>query len=248
MPRKKDRAELQQPDQFVTFWSRVVTALANNRRPLTVLLVAILVGLAGIELGSHFFAQRSAERSRAFARIEGIADARLLPAEGEAPKGVTDDDVPHFKTDKERKEAALREVDAFLARYPSSRLKEEAQLLKARYLVDVGRASEAVPLYASLRGSLAPRLEFLVEAGLGAAYEATGELDRAIEAWDAVAKRASDDGDFYRDHALFNKARLLERRGRSKEAQALYKEVVEKFPTTSLRDEINNRLALLDTK
>jgi hypothetical protein len=41
---------------------------------------------------------------------------------------------------------------------------------------------------------------------------------------------------------------MAELRGNAAEAKKLYKEVLDKNPTTSLRDEISNRLAVLETK
>ena len=50
----------------------------------------------------------------------------------------------------------------------------------------------------------------------------------------------------YKDRAAYHKARIAELRGNAEDAKKLYREVLDKNPTTSLREEITNRLAVLD--
>lgn len=244
MSQKLDK-ELKAPDHFVSFWASVAHTLKERRRQVLGVGLAIVVG-GGAIWGIQGVVQGRKERtSAAFARIHRIANAPLLP-EGNAP--APSDDLPHFKTDRERLEAAVKEADSFLAAHGGSSVNEEAQVLKARYLVSLGRAAEALPLYEGLVGSLDSRLRFLAKDGLAFAYEETGQIDKAVSTLDALASEAKEDGNFFRDRALFNKARLLERKGDGKEAQKIYKEVLAESPTTALKDEINNRLAVLEGK
>jgi tetratricopeptide (TPR) repeat protein len=208
---------------------------------------AVVLGLA-LWGASSLFEERAAKASYAFARIERIATADLLDASSETPK--TDDRLPHFKTEQERLEAALKEADGFVSGYGRSRLKDEALLLKAKYLLTLGKASDAASVYQALvTGSLDRRLRFLAQEGLGYALEQNGQLDQAIAAFGALADDAQKSGGFYRDHSLFNKARLLQKKsGGSQEAGKLLREILDKSPTTALREEINDRLAALEGK
>jgi tetratricopeptide (TPR) repeat protein len=242
-----DRKQLKNPDQFVSFWSRVATFVSARRRLVigagvgTVALIVVIWGSASV------MASRAAKASYDFARIERIAAADLLAATGEGPK--TDDGLPHFKTEQERLEAALKEADSFITLHGGSRLKDEAQLLKAKYLLALGKGSDAAALYQSLlAGSLDRRLRFLSQEGLGYALEQSGQTDAAIAAFGALADDAGKNGGFYRDHALYDKARLLQHKGGGKEAEKLLREILEKTPTTPLREEINDRLAALEGK
>jgi tetratricopeptide (TPR) repeat protein len=243
-----DRKQLKNPDQFVSFWTRAATFVAQRRR--TVIgAAAIVVGIGlGIWGASSYLASRAAKASYDFARIEKIAGADLLAATGETPK--TDDGLPHFKTEQERLEGALKEADAFIAAHGGSRLKDEAQLLRAKYLLALGKAGDAVTTYQGLlaSGGLDRRLRFLAQEGLGYALEASGQIDGAIAAFGALADDAQKAGGFYRDHALYDKARLLQQKGGGKEAEKLLREILEKTPTTPLREEINDRLAALEGK
>jgi tetratricopeptide (TPR) repeat protein len=245
--RNIDRKQLKNPDQFLSFWSRVGAAISANRKQVIGGVVAILVAVFGAWGVSALMEKRSADSSRSFSRIERIAAAELLPAAGDAPKDMTPD-VPHFKTEKERLEAALKEADSFLSSH-KGRLRDEAMLLKAKYLLALGRAGEAAPIYQELVSSrgLDDRLRFLAVEGLAYAQEVTGQVDQAIATFGKLADDAGPGG-FYRDRGLYNKARLLEKKGNGKEAEKLFREILEKAPTTSLREEINDRLASLDGK
>ncbi len=218
---KKELKELKQPDQFVSFWTRFSTEggkfFAERKKP-----VLIGVGvLAGVITATVIYGQISertaARSSAALERVEKIASAELLPADGTAPP--KDDSVPHFKTDKERLEAALKEVDAFISAEPHSPLHREAELQKAGLLLDLQRPDEAIPLYTDIIGSrLDGNLKFLAQEGLGYAYEAKGNLDQAMAAFAQLASAAAAapssssvsgkaDGagqPFYRDRALYH--------------------------------------------
>jgi tetratricopeptide (TPR) repeat protein len=238
--------QLKNPDQFVSFWTRVGDFISHHR--MTVLggagLALVLgVGIWGV---SVLLAKKAAANSMAFGRIEKIANADLLPATGEAPK--KDDGLPHFKTEDARIEAALKEVDTFLSQYGGSKLKDEALLLKGKYLLALGKHTEALAVYKDQLGGVDERMRFLAREGLAYAQEAAGQVDEAIATLTALADESQSAAGFYRDRALFNKARLLEKKGSGKDAAKLLREIKEKSPATALQDEINDRLAALEDK
>ena len=242
---KKTDKELKAPDQFVSFWSQVGAGIAARKQTVLLGVVALVVTAAGIYAVNVFLSNQAAKESQAFARIHAVATAALIPESGEAPK--FEDDLPHFKTEKERLEAALKEADAFINGH-GSRLRDEAQLLKARYLVALGRSGEALPIYSALTGSLDERLWFLAQEGQAYAQEATGQVDKAIESFGQLAERAKATGNFMRDRALYNKARLLEQKGSAKDAEKVYRDILTELPQSALKDEINDRLAVIEGK
>ena len=242
---KKTDKELKAPDQFVSFWSQVGTAIAARKQVVLVGVLALLATAAIVYGGNVFLTSRAAKESQAYARIHAVATAALIPETGEAPK--FEDNLPHFKTEKERLEAALKEADTFIDGH-GSRLRDEALLLKARYLVALGRPGEALPIYGSLTGALDERLWFLAQEGLAYAQESAGQADKAIESFGLLAERAKATGNFMRDRALYNKARLLEQKGSSKDAEKVYRDILTELPQSALKDEINDRLAVIEGK
>jgi tetratricopeptide (TPR) repeat protein len=252
------RKELRQPDEFVSFWTRAgeqAARFASERRQ------ALIVGatmLATVVVGSIIFSvvsdQRAARATQTLVRIEKISTADLRPegAPTTSPDGtpVVDDGVPRYKTEKERSEAALKELDGFLAS-GAGPLANEARLERGPLLLSLGRAPEAIDTYqAILADSLDARLKFLAREGLGYAQEAKGDLDAAVATFAKLDEDAAvfKGADFYSDRALFHKARIAELRGNAEDAKKIYKEVLDKNPTTSLRDEITNRLAVLELR
>jgi tetratricopeptide (TPR) repeat protein len=262
------KKELKQPDQFVSFWTRFSDQagkfLSERRKPV---LIGI-GGLAGVVTATLIWGEvreHSAIRaSQALAHVEKVATADLAGADDTAAK---DDAVTHYKTDKERLEAALKELDGFLAAEPRSPLRREAELQKAGLLLDLQRPDEAIPLYTNLMSShLERNLRFLAQEGLGYAYEGKGDLDQAAAAFVKLGEVAAGDTEgkaddskeggkdagkkagFYRDRSLYHQARIAALKGNPAEAMRLYKEVLDKTPMTPLREEISNRLAVLESK
>ena len=260
MSKNISKKELKQPDQFVSFWTRFSAKagqfLNERRKPV---LIGI-GGLAGVVTATVIYGElheRSAMRaSQALSHVERVATADLIPADGTAPK---EDGLPHFKTDKERLEGALKEVETFMSADPRSPLRREAELQKAGLLLDLQRPDEAIPLYTELLSSrLDKNLRFLAQEGLAYAYEAKGDLDQAVAAFAKLGEGDSGPADgkgeaasklgFYRDRSLYHQGRIAERKGNPGAAVKLYKEVLEKAPQSPLRDEITNRLAVLEPK
>ncbi len=251
MASKKINKELKGPDQFVSFWGRAGTWLGERKKAVALGLVG-LAALCALGWGAQTFRTGKAEAaSRAFSRIHRIANAPLAPADGvtAAPaESAPDPDLPTLKTERERLAAALKEADTFLGQYGGSSLRDEALLLKARYLVGLDRAGEAVTIYSELVGSIDTRLRFLALEGLAYAQEASGQLDKAVAGFSRLADHAREEGNFLRDRALFNQARVLERKGSPKDAEKLYRSILSEVPQSALKEEINARLAVLENK
>jgi tetratricopeptide (TPR) repeat protein len=243
---KKTEKELKAPDQFVTFWSKAGTWVGERRKLVLAGLVGLLA-LVAVAWGTLSYLTARAERdSQAFARIHRVATAALIPETGEAPK--FDDGLPHVKTEKERLEATLKEADAFLTAHGGGKLRDEALILKARVLMSLDRPAEALPIYNDVAGSLDQRLRFLAQEGVAFAQEASGQIDKAIAGWETLAADAKGAGNFLRDRALYQKARLREKKGSAKDAEKVYRDILTELPQSSLKDEINDRLAVLEGK
>jgi tetratricopeptide (TPR) repeat protein len=244
--------ELKQPDEFVSFWTHFGAKLAQHRRKVITVLVATAVAFGGGWILSTYRASQAAKATAAFARIERIATADLLPEKADDAKAkaakTEDDGVPHFKTEKERLEAANKEADGFIATFGSAGFGRKALFGKASRLVVLGKPDEAVALYNDLAASETDLdVRPLEQEGAGAAYEAAGKLDDALRVYSALAD-ASAARNFYLDRALFAKARVLEKQGKAKDAEQVLRDILSKAPKTMLRQQIDDRLAVLTEK
>ncbi len=252
MPKRKiSKKELKRPDQFVDFWTRVSAAAGNyassHMRALIVSLTALATVIAGSVVLSQVSQRRSLKAAEELDRVQRMANAELATPGATPP---ADDGIPHLATEKAQLEAALKELDGAFSG-PHGTLHAEAMLVRGGLLLNLDRAAEALTNYQTLLAdNLDGRLHFLAQEGLGYSYERLGKLDEAQAAFAKLGADASASGldGFYKDRALFHQARIAELRGNPAEAARLYHEVLDKDPTTSLREEITNRLASLEMK
>jgi tetratricopeptide (TPR) repeat protein len=254
--RKINQKELKRPDQFVDFWSRTSAALANytssHMRALVVSLTALATVIAGSVALSQVSERRSIRAAEALDRVQRMANAEIATPGATPP---ADDGIPHLATEQAQLEAALKELDGSFSG-PHGKLHAEAMLVRGSLLLNLDRAAEAVTNYQTLLADnlLDRRLHFLAEEGLGYGYERLGKLDEAQAAFVKLGSEASGPGGlggmegFYKDRALFHQARIAELRSNPADATRIYHEVLDKNPTTSLREEITNRLASLEMK
>jgi hypothetical protein len=251
--------ELKRPDEFVSFWTHLGLKISQNKRGVIAVLVTAAVG-TGAGWGVMVYRASSAAKATvAFERIGRIANADLLPekapdkAEGKAAAKAEakpeDDGLPHFKTEKERLEAANKEAEAFLAQFGSSALARKAQFDKASRLLVLGNAGEAATIYETLAASETNRdLRLIQQDGVAAAREAEGKLDDALRAYASLADESARGSKFFLDRALYAQARILEKQGKGKDAEKVLREILDKVPKTSLRAQIDDRLAVLTEK
>jgi tetratricopeptide (TPR) repeat protein len=243
--RSIDRKQLKQPDEFVSFWTHLGSRISAHRRKVTAICVVAVVGGGGTWGGTVWKRQQAIRETEAFSRIEKMALAPLLPEKGEETKPA-DDDGPHFKTVQERLQATIKEADAFVAAHGSSGLGLRASLIRANALLRLGKGADATAAFQQLlQGEVDKGLRLIEQDGLALALEAQGQIDKAIEVYNTMASEAQQAGNFYADRALFAKARLLQKQGKGKDAEKVLREILDKMPKTSLRRDIDDRLAAL---
>jgi tetratricopeptide (TPR) repeat protein len=228
----------EQPDEFITFWQRVFTRAQPYTRAIGWALVGFVVVVAVVAIGSEVLEHRSEAATDAFSRAVRMYEAELQTDDKPADK--TDDNIPHFKTAKERAEATLAEVD----KLPSS-VKSNARLFRAGILYDLERYEEARAAYATAADGAPPAIVAVAREGEALCLEQLGKLDEAIAAYEKVAPEGNKGAAFYRDRALYGTARLLEKKGDKAGAIQRYKDI-EKLMSSPLHDDAQNRLAVLE--
>jgi predicted negative regulator of RcsB-dependent stress response len=154
--------------------------------------------------------------------------------------------VPRFKSDKERADAAIAALDELDKKWSGSDVAKDSLVFRASVLYDQGRFDDAAATYGKFLDAVKKDvpLALLAKEGIGLCAEARGKLDEALTAYQGLEPKA---GDYYRDRALYDQARVYVKKGDKKKAAALYQQVLQKTPQTPLRDEIQTQLALLDT-
>lgn len=225
---------------------------AKRRFPLVALVGVLLLGgvIAGVVVystrqGSAAGATREL-MTAARAQSEGmVGDPAILlgATRGKPP-------VPIFKDESERATAMYAALDALDARAPGSDPDLVGQLVRAAGLLRAGEPAEAEALYRGFigRAGAGHPLMFAAREGLAFAREAQGDLDGAIGELDALAP---EKGVYYRDMALYQKGRILERQGKADDALAIYRQYIAEYPLTAsslAQNEVRRRLEELDPK
>ena len=245
--------ELKQPDEFVSFWTHLGAKLSKHRRKVIATVASAAIALAAGWGSVSYRNAQEAKATVAFARIDRIASADLLPEKpadkAAKPEKTDDDSVPRFKTEQERLEAANKEADAFVATFGGEGLGRKALFGKAGRLLVLGKTADAATLYDTLAANETnPDLRAMEREGSAAASEAAGKLDDALRSYTTLAEEAQRSGNFFLDRALFAKARILEKQGKGKDAEQALRDILTKVPKTSLRPQIDDRLAILTEK
>ncbi|OLC31599.1 MAG: hypothetical protein AUH81_17490 [Candidatus Rokubacteria bacterium 13_1_40CM_4_69_5] len=144
--------------------------------------------------------------------------------------------------------AAVRDLEAALARHPSAALAPQAAY-------ELGNLRYAERNYAGARGAYevamargVPRtLRTLARAGIGYAWEAERTFPKALEAFQAGLAELRP-GEFYYDELLVDVARIQELSGNQAAAIETYRRVLRDVPGSLRADDVRSRLASLGVR
>jgi tetratricopeptide (TPR) repeat protein len=249
--RKKENPATASTDEFVGFWQQAFEKLRPFARAIGWSLVGFVVVVVAVATFQSWSERRAEAATEAFGRVVRIFENELQ-GEAKAPDPTkdpaepaldnADSQLPKFKTQKERAEATLAE----LSKLPPAAAKN-AKLFRAGVLYDLERYDEARAAYADAASSAEPAVAAVAREGEALCYEQLGKIDEAIAAYEKIAPKGDKATDFYRDRALMGAARLYEKKDK---AQAIerYKEVIAKYNASVLREDAQNRLAVLEAK
>jgi tetratricopeptide (TPR) repeat protein len=207
-------------------------------------IVAVVVGTLGVIFAVNYAESQKVQASAVLS--EGLAAYEVLVEGSPDLAALRNDDrlTPPsrtFQTEEEKWQAVHKHAEATLAEHDSGELGRSARLTKAAAAVQLGNFDEAIALYEqAVQGARGEVLDFAT-IGLANALAAKGEHDRAMSTLDKLAANNAEKAPF----AKYEKARLLQRAGKTDEAKSLYHEILETYPKTTFRDDIERRLAML---
>lgn len=226
-------------DKFITIGQRIMGGILARSAQIGALIIFAIVASLVVWGYNQWALGRREQASELLGKALKIYHAELL-TEKDTPTG--DEEIPRFKTAKERGEAALSALDKLVQEFPSSDATSDSQLSRAGILYDLGRFADAEVAYRKFLEK-APKDEAMValaREGLGLCAEAQGKADMAL----SIYKEQT--GEFYKDRFLFHQARVLLKKGDKKGAAEVYKEIYTKMTDSPLREEANNRMLALE--
>jgi tetratricopeptide (TPR) repeat protein len=242
---KYTRKQRKEPeDQFISFWQRLFNKVEPYARAIAISLGTALVLVIAVWGISQYLEHRAEQATEAFGRAVDIYEAELYTGDTPPKPEPEDNPIPRFKTAKERADATLAELEGFDKRYGSSSMAHDAVLFRAGVLYDQSRFDDAIAAYQKYLGDKSPpAYTAIAREGLGLSYEATGKLDQALQEYQKLEPKQ---GEFYRDRALWDQARIYKKKGDKQKAVSLYKDILSKTPTSPLRQDVDSQLAMLE--
>jgi len=236
----KERHELKQ-NEIAQFARRAMAWLEGNRSRAMTIAVAVLavVVLVG---GYAWWQQRTADQAGALLGMAGaIAQAPIAPAPTVA--GATQQ-TGTFPSEAARLEAALEAYRDVIDGYPDSKAALSARYAIANALLAAGRAAEAEEAFGAVVSAAGPSLQgSLGKLGRGQALAAQGKHEDAIALLTELS--ADRESRLPLDGILIQLARTSAKAGRTDDARAAFKRIVDEFPASTFAAEARQELARL---
>jgi tetratricopeptide (TPR) repeat protein len=237
---KKNLKKQIKQDELVTGFEQARAALESHADEVKIAGVIVLVLAVGGFALQHFRAQRDQDANAALAAA--LVKFRT-PVSGETSAEPQEPGTQSFPTSLEKYTKTLTELQRIDQRYSSSPAGVRARYYGALCLIELGKNQEAEAILKQLatqRTGLEPALAKLALADL---QRRNGNFDAAADAYRQIA----NDSTFIwpRDHALLSLAEVYEQARRPNEAQAAYRELLDKFPESTYATEARRRVEYL---
>ena len=253
-------ADIPETDEFISGVDRVVRALKPHALKLAVFFGVVTLIVVSYTVWQWLGHRKAAAATAAYARVVALGS---VPVQDEAPEADPNRppdprDLPsHFKSRAERAQAILAAVEELDSEHGSTEVGEQADLIAADALFELGRHGEAAKRYREYLSHGGPD-ELIIAAREGLAYaleaQAMAEeqpaarqagLEEALKAFEDMQPDASG---VRRDEALYHQARLLAELGQVDQAVARYKQILTDHSNSALVEDIELRLLALESQ
>jgi len=233
--------ELRAPDAFQRVGG--VARRWLEQRRIVALVAAILVVAAALVAG--VVSSLTNRREQRAARDLGVALKSLDRPLGESIPG--DDEKP-FANQKDKDQALTAALVPFRAEYAGTLPAATAALPLGDAELRLGQADGALPHFTDFLSRAPSKQVLRISAleGEGYAWEAKGQLDHALDAFERMSRE--DAGGFLAGMGLYHRARILVLQGKKLEAAQAFQELIAAKPGTPAATLAQDRLGLLATE
>ena len=236
-----ERHHLKQ-NEFAETTARVASTLAANRD--RALLIAGILVLVLVIVGGYFYwRKRTNDQAGALLgmamSIQGSTIAPPPTVPGATQQAGT------FPTEQARAEATLKALQEVAKSYPSTEAALTANFQIASEYLSLGRLQEAEQAFKSVIDKAGSSIYGpMARLGLAETMSLAGRHDEAIKAFSDLA--AQRDGALPVDGVLMQLAQACEKAGKTQDARAAFKRVVDEFPESGYAATARQRLAALN--
>lgn len=239
---KKELREQIKQDDFASGLEQAVGWLAAHRDEVRIGAGVVVVLLAAAGALAYFQGQRAREADRAFrdalTTFEAPLAAELTPG-AERPSGQV------FATAEDKYKTAAAAFEGVERRFSSSVTGLRAKYFAALSRAELGQYAEAEKALKEIQARGAGLEPDLARLALADIYRRNGQVDKAVEAYRALATNPA--ATVPRDFALLGAAQALDDSKRWAEARAAYRQLVEEFPASVYAAEARARAEYLQS-
>jgi predicted negative regulator of RcsB-dependent stress response len=236
----KQRHQLKQ-NEFADTALKVAGVLREQQSRVVPLVIAAIV--VGVAVGGFFtWRARRADKAGALLGVASaisqgqIAPPSTLPGAKQSP-GT-------YPSEKARSEAALKAYQDVIAQYPSTDAATAARYGAAGELFSQARFGEAEQLYRTVGDSGSNLYAGPAKLGLAKTLAAEGKQDDAIKVLTDLS--GERDAPIPVDGVLMQLADVYARAGKTQEAKAAYKRVIDEFAESPYVADARQRMAALE--
>ncbi|HXT71439.1 MAG TPA: tetratricopeptide repeat protein [Vicinamibacterales bacterium] len=236
----QERHHLKQ-NEFAITTAKLAGTVAENRSQ--ILMIGGGVLLVGVIAGGWFYLQKQKNdaANALFGAAMRVEQSQIVPAP--TLPGATQQ-AGTFATEQARNEAAVAAYQKVIDAYPSHDVGLVAKFHLAGIYLSMGRAADAATAYADVasRGG-GSMVGSTAKLGQAQALVAQSKFDEAIKVLTDLSGQR--DGELPMDGVLMELARVCQRAGKTQDARAAFKRVVDEFPQSGYAGEARQQLATM---
>lgn len=242
---KLSQKELKQPDSFQSTGEKFLQHFVDYRKQYLLGAVGLLV-VFGLAFGiKTYLAKRSAAVSQSFG---AALETYLAPIKSEKELKDADEATKSelsFPNEETKYVAAQTKFQEIVEKHGGTTYGKFAAFYVANCLFKTkqyDKARDGYTKFMAEAGSDFADLKFVAENNIAQTYDAEGKLDEALAAYKKIYETPEG---VFKDQALYMQAEINQRQGKRDEAVKLYNELLEKFPETDLKSQVEKMLTIL---
>ena len=234
-----ERHHLKQ-NEFARTLARVVAAASDNSQRVVMLIGAVVV-VAVLVGGWFWYTKRQADAAgAALGEAMSIVNAPIVPPP--TLPGATQA-AGTYPTEAARQEAAIAALERVASEYGSTEAGLAARVQLAAAYLRAGRGADAEREFRQVADAGSDLYSAPARLGVAEALAAQSKYDEAIALLNEVAGDRT--GRLPIDGVLMQLARTAEKAGRTEDARAAYRRVVDEFPESLYVPEARQQLTLI---